>query len=70
MTGMTGMTGMPEAALARELDLPYATISVVANFAAGRGDSREYISMEKLEETLRGAMTRVRRILETLVSAV
>ena len=36
---MVGMTGMPEAALAREIGLRYATIAVVANHAAGRGDS-------------------------------
>jgi alkaline phosphatase D len=35
------MTGMPEAVLARELELPYAVLAVVANHAAGRGDSRE-----------------------------
>ena len=35
------MTGMPEAALARELELPYAAICVVVNHAAGRGDSRD-----------------------------
>ena len=34
---VVGMTGMPEAALARELDLPYALLAVVANRAAGRG---------------------------------
>lgn len=34
---VVGMTGMPEAALARELDLPYAALAVVANRAAGRG---------------------------------
>jgi purine nucleoside phosphorylase len=34
---IVGMTGMPEAALARELDLPYACLAVVANRAAGRG---------------------------------
>ena len=38
---LVGMTGMPEAALARELDLPYAAIAVVVNHAAGRGDSRD-----------------------------
>lgn len=32
---LVGMTGMPEAALARELGLCYATISIVANWAAG-----------------------------------
>ena len=36
---LVGMTGMPEAALARELGLPYVAICVVVNHAAGRGDS-------------------------------
>ena len=64
---IVGMTGMPEASLARELGLRYAAIGVVANFAAGRGDSRESVSLEKIEEVLREAMTRVRRIIEMLV---
>ncbi|MGH8161935.1 MAG: S-methyl-5'-thioinosine phosphorylase [Gammaproteobacteria bacterium] len=34
---MVGMTGMPEAALARELELSYAVCAVVLNRAAGRG---------------------------------
>jgi len=34
---IVGMTGMPEAALARELDIEYATIAIVVNAAAGRG---------------------------------
>lgn len=32
---LVGMTGMPEAALARELDLDYACIAICANWAAG-----------------------------------
>ncbi|MGA9421407.1 MAG: S-methyl-5'-thioinosine phosphorylase [Rhodanobacteraceae bacterium] len=32
---MVGMTGMPEAALARELGIPYACLALVANWAAG-----------------------------------
>ena len=35
---IVGMTGMPEASLARELDVDYACLSLVVNFAAGRGD--------------------------------
>ena len=31
---IVGMTGMPEAALARELEIPYAALCVVANWAA------------------------------------
>lgn len=34
---VVGMTAMPEAALARELDLPMAGICLVVNAAAGRG---------------------------------
>ena len=33
-----GMTAMPEAALARELGIPYAGVCLVVNVAAGRGD--------------------------------
>ncbi len=40
---LVGMTGMPEAALARELQIPYGVLGVVANYAAGLGDSRESI---------------------------
>ena len=36
---IVGMTGMPEAALARELEMRYAAICPVANHAAGRGNS-------------------------------
>ncbi|MFD2449082.1 hypothetical protein ACFSQE_12160 [Vogesella fluminis] len=36
---IVGMTGMPEAALARELALPYANLSLVVNWAAGKGCS-------------------------------
>lgn len=32
---LVGMTGYPEVALARELDLPYASIGVISNHAAG-----------------------------------
>lgn len=64
---LVGMTGMPEAALARELDLPYAALAVVANHAAGRGDSRLAISLEAIDATLRQAMDRVRRILAAFV---
>jgi 5'-methylthioinosine phosphorylase len=61
---MVGMTGMPEAALARELEMNYATIAVVANYAAGRGDSQLSINMEAVNATAKSAMERVRAILE------
>lgn len=61
---MVGMTGMPEAVLAREMELPYAALSVVANWAAGRGDSGHEIHFESIERTLQSAMGRVRRVLD------
>jgi 5'-methylthioinosine phosphorylase len=62
------MTGMPEAALAKELQLNYATIAVVANYAAGRGDSAAGINMERVNATASDTMERVRSILECVVN--
>jgi len=63
---VVGMTGMPEAALAREISLQYAAIAVVANYAAGRGDSERAVPLDKIEAVLDEAMGRVRRIIEKL----
>lgn len=66
---MVGMTGMPEAALAREIGQCYAAITVVANHAAGRGQSRDGIRMDDIEATLQTALTQVRGIIEKLAAA-
>ncbi len=66
---LVGMTGMPEAALAREAGLQYAALAVVANHAAGRGDSARAVSLAAIEAVLQEAMQRVRRILEQLAAA-
>jgi len=63
---LVGMTGMPEASLAREIALEYAAIAVIANFAAGRGDSEHAIPLDKIEAVLAESMGRVRRIIEAL----
>lgn len=65
---MVGMTGMPETALAMELEMNYATIAVVVNYAAGRGDSKRGISMESVNTTASEAMKRVRSIIEFVVN--
>jgi len=65
---LVGMTAMPEAALARELGLEYATIAVIANYAAGRAESAHGISMERIGVVLEEAMGKVRRIIEKLVA--
>ena len=61
---VVGMTGMPEAALAREISLEYAAINVVANYAAGRGDSERAVPLDRIGAVLEEAMGRVRRIIE------
>jgi 5'-methylthioinosine phosphorylase len=63
---IVGMTGMPEAALAREISLEYAAIAVVANFAAGRGESEHAIPLDRISVVLEESMGRVRRIIEAL----
>lgn len=64
---MVGMTGMPEAILARELDISYATTAAIANYAAGRGTSKQAIPLRAAHETLENTMVNVRNILEHLV---
>ena len=62
---IVGMTGMPEAALAREMNLCYASCSVVANWAAGKGD--QPISMKEIEKNLIGGMEQVKMLLIALL---
>lgn len=64
---VVGMTGMPEAALARELNVPYAAINVVSNYAAGRADSLNGISFDAIEAVLQESMGHVRSVIESLV---
>jgi 5'-methylthioinosine phosphorylase len=65
---MVGMTGMPEAALARELDLCYATLAVVVNAAAGTGASTIAIDLPQAEAVGRVLMARVLNILQEVAA--
>jgi 5'-methylthioinosine phosphorylase len=58
---LVGMTTMPEAALAREAGLDYASLCVSANWAAGLGE--EPVSLQEIEAVLDAAMGHVRRLL-------
>jgi len=66
---IVGMTGMPEAALARELELNYACLAVVANFAAGR-DGSENITMEAIEANLAIAMNDAKAVIAQLAKII
>ena len=65
---IVGMTGMPEAGLARELDLCYASISLVVNPAAGK--TREGISLREIEKNLEAGMGTVRSLLEQVIPLI
>jgi len=66
---LVGMTGMPEAALARELELPYVALCVVVNHAAGRGNSTDEISMAGIAAVMEAGMAKVRRLLDHVPAA-
>jgi purine nucleoside phosphorylase len=44
---IVGMTAMPEASLARELEMGYAQLSLVVNWAAGAGPATEAVAGEQ-----------------------
>lgn len=59
---MVGMTAMPEAALARELNLAYATLAVSVNWAAGLGPAGSDIHGD-IADSLERGMVKVRAVL-------
>ncbi|HAZ61614.1 MAG TPA: S-methyl-5'-thioinosine phosphorylase [Gammaproteobacteria bacterium] len=64
---LVGMTGMPEAALARELELPYACCAIVANWAAGRAGNA-LISMAEIDAVLARGREQVELLLAQLLA--
>ncbi len=65
---IVGMTMMPEAALARELAIDYASICLVVNPAAGRSNS--LITMQEIHQVIDTGMIKVRQLLEEVVKLV
>ncbi len=63
---LVGMTGMPEAALAKELELAYANISVVANWGAGIVSGE--ITMAEIERNLETGMNKAIKLLTATIS--
>jgi 5'-methylthioinosine phosphorylase len=63
---VVGMTAMPEAALAREKAIAYASISVVVNKAAGRSET--IITMDDIEEALKSGMSSVYKLLREVLA--
>ena len=61
---VVGMTGMPEASLARELGIPYASVCMVVNAAAGLGEEPLTTS------TMREILVREASVVRALINAL
>lgn len=67
---IVGMTVMPEAALARELDINYATVSLVVNWAAGKsseGENAQIITMDEIKQRIQEGNKAVEKIIKKLI---
>ncbi len=64
---VVGMTGMPEAALARELEIPFAGLCLVVNPAAGVSD--EEITLDAIYAASRAGAKDMLALLQRLLSA-
>jgi 5'-deoxy-5'-methylthioadenosine phosphorylase len=64
---MVGMTGMPEASIARELGLCYASLALSVNWAAGKADGP--ITMAEIQGHLEDGMALARKVLAAVVVA-
>jgi 5'-methylthioadenosine phosphorylase len=63
---LVGMTGCPEVVLANELGLPYASIGVISNHAAGLGGGAP-VSLEEIRAIVAAARDAVLRLLGEVV---
>ena len=57
-----GMTAMPEAILAREMSMDYACLSLIVNYAAGRGDKPIHDDLEAGTEIAKTQAMEVLRV--------
>lgn len=66
---LVGMTGMPEAAIARELQLEYACLAIVANWAAGAGPQvDEVITLQDVLDNVAAASAHLPGLLRALLA--
>jgi 5'-methylthioadenosine phosphorylase len=66
---VVNMTGYPEAVLAAEAGIPYATIGLVTDYDAGV-DGHEPVTMEAVLDVMRQNVTAVRTLLEVALPMI
>ena len=62
---VVGMTGMPEAALARELEIDYACCAIVVNWAAGL--SSQVITLEDIQSVIHDSAEQLADLIRAVV---
>lgn len=67
---IVGMTAMPEAALARELNIDYANLSLVVNWAAGieNGKQSSIISMDEIKQRIEDGNKQIKGIVRNFIA--
>lgn len=65
---LVGMTGMPEAVLARELKIPYASLCLVVNPAAGK--SEDLITMDDIRLVIESGMSEIKATIKVLCNTL
>ena len=65
---MVGMTAMPEASLARELEICLLGISVVTNYAAGISEKK--LTTTEVVETMRGSSEKIKSLLKSFIPQI
>jgi purine nucleoside phosphorylase len=65
---IVGMTGMPEAALARELDMAYACCAVVVNPAAGK--NAEPLQLQSLPNVIETGMLAASQVISQAIGCL
>jgi len=66
---LIGMTALPEARLAREAEICYATIAMVTDYDCWKTDGED-VSVEMVITTMKGNTAAVRRMIPDIVSAI
>ncbi len=65
---LVGMTAMPEASLARELNINYAAVAIIVNWAAGKTETE--ITMSEIRKNLEKGTSAIIRLLEIVTSTL
>ncbi len=64
-----GMTAMPEAILARELEISYGSIAIVGTKVAGRSDGFR-VDIEQMSQVIDGSMEKMYELLSLVVNKI